>query len=349
MELDLDKSPESRSKEDAAPTVVGVVKEKNDNRVALVPAGVSQMQKAKLKVLVESGAGTRASYDNSSYEKQGAEIASGDEIFKKADVIVSVGKPDKETLAKLRAGQIFIGLLQPQINPDLIETLRQQNVTAVSLDSINRRLSRAQTMDVLSSQANIAGYKAVLVAADAYGRYFPMMITAAGTAKPASILVLGAGVAGLQAMGTAKRLGALVFGYDVRPETKTEIMSVGAKFIDLGNVAGSGEGGYARALTPEELAQQQDALNVHMSRQDIIITTAQVPGKKPPLLVTQEAIKLLKPGSVIVDIAASELGGNVALSKPNETVVTENWLPLRAVAGEFMRCNPMTNMAAARR
>lgn len=324
MELDLDKNPESRSKANNAPTVVGIIKEENDNRVALVPGSVPQLKKAGLEVLVENEAGVGAHYDNSSYEKQGAEIVARDEVFKKSNVIVSVKKPDAETLAKLHAGQIFIGLLQPQINTELIETLRQKSITAISLDSINRRLSRAQTMDVLSSQANIAGYKAVLVAADTYGRYFPMMITAAGTAKPAGVLVLGAGVAGLQAMGTAKRLGALVFGYDVRPETKAEITSVGAKFVDLGEVSGSGEGGYARALTPEELARQQEALNAHISRQDIIITTAQVPGKKPPLLVTEEALQLLKPGSVIVDIAASDLGGNVAFSKPNETVVTKN-------------------------
>jgi len=304
--------------------VIGVIKEDSDKRVALVPATLPKLQKAKLQVLVEEGAGIGASYDDVSYEKQGAQIVSRKELLARSDIIVSVKKADQEVIAFLRPGQTLIGLLQPQSDTELIQTLLQKGVTAISLDNINRRLSRAQTMDVLSSQANIAGYKAVLVAANEFGRYFPMFITAAGTAKPASVLVLGAGVAGLQAMGTAKRLGALVFGYDVRPETKSEITSVGAKFIELTDISGSGEGGYARALSDEELARQQEALNKHISRQDIVITTAQVPGKKPPLLVTEEAVKLLKPGSLLIDLAASDLGGNVALSQPDKTIITEN-------------------------
>ncbi len=308
----------------ARKAIIGVIKESSDTRVALVPGTLPKLQKAELQVLVEKGAGLQASYDDVSYEKQGAQTVSRQELLAKSDIIVSVKKADQEVVASLRPGQTLIGLLQPQTDIELIKTLLKKGVTAISLDNINRRLSRAQTMDVLSSQANIAGYKAVLVAANEFGRYFPMFITAAGTAKPASVLVLGAGVAGLQAMGTAKRLGALVFGYDVRPETKSEITSVGAKFIELGDISGSGEGGYARALSEEELARQQEALNKHISRQDVVITTAQVPGKKPPLLVTEEAIKLLKPGSLLIDLAASDLGGNVVLSKPDETIVTDN-------------------------
>lgn len=310
--------------DDSRHVVIGIIKETYDSRVALVPSALPKLQKAGIRVLIESGAGLNASYDDSSYVKQGSEIVSREELLSKADVIVSVKKADEKILASLRTGQVLIGLLQPQIDTALVRSLVAKGVTAVSLDNINRRLSRAQTMDVLSSQANIAGYKSVLVAANEFGRYFPMLITAAGTAKPAAVLVLGAGVAGLQAMGTAKRLGAMVSGYDVRPETKAEVTSVGAKFIELGDISGSGEGGYARALSDEELAKQQESLNKHLSKQDVIITTAQVPGRKPPLLVTEEAIKLLKPGSVIVDIAASSLGGNVAFSKPNETVITEN-------------------------
>jgi NAD(P) transhydrogenase subunit alpha len=196
-------------------------------------------------------------------------------------------------------------------------------VTAVSLDGLPRTLSRAQPMDALSSQANVAGYKAVLVAAEAYGRFFPLLITAAGTARPARLLVLGAGVAGLQALGTARRLGAVVSGYDVRPATKTEVESVGATFIELTSVgSAAGEGGYARQLTDEERQAQQDELSGHIAKQDIVITTAQVPGRRPPQLVTEDALKAMGPGSVLVDMGASALGGNVAGSEPGQTIVT---------------------------
>ena len=204
-------------------------------------------------------------------------------------------------------------------------------MTAVSLDAIPRTLSRAQSMDVLSSQANVGGYRAVLMARRGYGRYFPLLTTAAGTARPANVLVLGIGVAGLQAIATARRLGAIVKAYDVRTETKEQAESLGAQFIVLKSVAdAAGEGGYARQLTPEEQAAQQQELNGHIGNMDVVITTAQVPGRRPPLLVTAEAVKGMKPGSVIVDMAASALGGNVELSKPDETVVTDNGVTILA-------------------
>jgi H+-translocating NAD(P) transhydrogenase subunit alpha len=198
-------------------------------------------------------------------------------------------------------------------------------VTAVSLDGLPRTLSRAQGMDALTSQANVAGYKAVLVAAEAYGRFFPLLITAAGTARPAKLLVLGTGVAGLQAIGTARRLGAQVSGYDVRPASKGEVESLGATFVELTSVvSAAGEGGYARELTPEERDAQQAELAAHIGRHDVVITTAQVPGRRPPLLVTEDALAAMSAGSVIVDMGASALGGNVAGSVAGQTVVTPN-------------------------
>jgi NAD(P) transhydrogenase subunit alpha len=203
--------------------------------------------------------------------------------------------------------------------------LARRGVTAISLDGLPRTLSRAQTMDALSSQANAAGYQSVLVAAANFDRFFPLLITAAGTSKPASVLVLGAGVAGLQAIGTARRLGAVVSAYDVRPASKGEVASLGAKFIELTSVdSGAGEGGYARALSDDEQAALQAELSGHISRHDIVITTAQVPGRRPPLMVRRDAIAAMKAGSVIVDMAASALGGNVEGSVPNDTVVTDN-------------------------
>jgi NAD(P) transhydrogenase subunit alpha len=231
----------------------------------------------------------------------------------------------------MRRGQTVVGFLAPLIDPKTAEALAKQGVTAISLDAIPRTLSRAQSMDALSSQANVGGYKAVIIAANAFGRYFPLLTTAAGTAKPANLLILGIGVAGLQAIGTAKRLGAVVKAYDVRSETKEQAQSLGAQFLVLKSVAdASGEGGYARQLTPEEQAAQQQELNGHIASMDVVITTAQVPGRRPPILVTADAVKGMKPGSVIVDMAASTLGGNVELSKVGETIVTDNGVTIIA-------------------
>ena len=223
----------------------------------------------------------------------------------------------------------MFGLLAPLTDPDLAAGLAARGVTAVSLDGLPRTLSRAQQMDALTSQSNVAGYKAVLVAAGAFGRFFPLLITAAGTARPAKLLVLGTGVAGLQAIGTARRLGAVVSGYDVRPSSKSEVESLGATFLELTSVtSAAGEGGYARELTEDERRAQQAELSGHIAANDVVITTAQVPGRRPPLLVTEDTVKAMAAGSVIVDMAASALGGNVAGSVPGEQIVTENGVTL---------------------
>jgi NAD(P) transhydrogenase subunit alpha len=312
---------------------VGVAKETapGERRVALVPASLGKLRAAGLEILVESGAGAGALIPDEAYAEAGATIVSGVELYGQSDVILRVQKPSGSEVKVMRAGQAVIGFLLPLIDPKTAETLAKQGVTAISLDAIPRTLSRAQSMDALSSQANVGGYKAVLIAANAFGRYFPLLTTAAGTAKPANVLILGIGVAGLQAIGTAKRLGAVVKAYDVRSETKEQAQSLGAQFLVLKTaVDASGEGGYARQLTPEEQAAQQAELNGHIATMDVIITTAQVPGRRPPLLVTADAVKGMKPGSVIVDMAASELGGNVELSKAGETIVTDNGVTIIA-------------------
>jgi NAD(P) transhydrogenase subunit alpha len=242
-----------------------------------------------------------------------------------------VHKPRDSEIKVMHGGQAVLGLLQPLIDPKTADALAKQGVTAISLDAIPRTLSRAQSMDALSSQANVGGYKAVLIAANEYGRYFPLLTTAAGTAKPANLLILGIGVAGLQAIGTAKRLGAVVKAYDVRPETREQAESLGAQFVKLKTtIDATGSGGYARELTAEERAAQQAELNEVIGGMDIVITTAQVPGRKPPVLVTADAVGRMKPGSVIVDMAASALGGNCELSKAGETVVTDNGVTIVA-------------------
>jgi NAD(P) transhydrogenase subunit alpha len=304
-----------------------VVKETapGERRVALVPEAVAKLKSAGIEVLVERGAGEGAWLTDAAYADAGAAVVSPSELVKAADVLLTVTRPPRAAVAKLRKGQAVIGMLAPLIDPELAAALAAQGVTAVSLDGLPRTLSRAQPMDALTSQANVAGYKAVLVAATAFGRFFPLLITAAGTARPAKVLVLGAGVAGLQAIGTARRLGAVVSGYDVRPAAKGEVESLGATFIELTSVgSAAGEGGYARELTAEERAAQQAELAGHIAKQDVVITTAQVPGRRPPLLVTEDTLKAMASGAVIVDMGASALGGNVTGSVPGETVVTGN-------------------------
>jgi NAD(P) transhydrogenase subunit alpha len=306
---------------------VAVVKEDapGERRVALVPETVPRLTAAGLEVLVEEGAGDAAWFPDSAYLAAGAAIAKTDELYATADVILTVTRPGEAAQKGLRAGQALFGMLSPLVSPELALQLAEKGVIAVSLDGLPRTLSRTQGMDALSSQANVAGYKAVLVAAEAYGRFFPLLITAAGTARPARLLVLGTGIAGLQAIGTARRLGAQVSGYDVRPASKGEVESLGATFIELTSaVNAAGDGGYARELTADERAAQQAELAAHIGRHDVVITTAQVPGRRPPLLVTEEAIAAMGAGSVIVDMGASSLGGNVAGSEPSRTVVTPN-------------------------
>ena len=303
-------------------TTIGVVRETTpgERRVALVPDVAGRLRKAGMEVLIEAGAGAGAKFSDDAYVGAGATVTTAGEVYERADVLACVSPPDS---AALHPGQVMLGLLQPLARPGLMRDLARTRITAISLDLLPRTLSRAQSMDALTSQASVAGYKAVLVAADAYGGYLPMMMTAAGTVKPATVLVLGAGVAGLQAIGTARRLGAVVTGYDVRPETRQEIASLGARFLDLGAaVEAAGAGGYARELTAAERDAQQHALDERIAAFDIVITTAAVPGRRPPVLVTEEALKGMRPGSVVVDLASGPLGGNVALSQPDTTVET---------------------------
>ena len=305
---------------------VAVVKETapGERRVALVPDAVTKLRAAGHEVLVQTGAGAGAFLPDESYSEAGASVVPADQLAE-ADAVVMVGGPDDHQIARLRPGQAVFGMFAPLADPELVARLAATGATAISLDLIPRTLTRTQTMDALSSQANIAGYKAALLAAAAFGRFFPLLITAAGTARPAKVLVLGTGVAGLQAIGTVRRLGAVVSAYDVRPETKTEVESLGATFIELTTVGpAKGEGGYARALTEDERAAQQAELTDHIARHDVIITTAQVPGRRPPLLVTGEALKAMAPGSVVVDMGASALGGNVEGSVPGETIIADN-------------------------
>ncbi|HEY7431010.1 MAG TPA: NAD(P) transhydrogenase subunit alpha [Streptosporangiaceae bacterium] len=306
---------------------VGVLKETapGEHRVALVPEMLGRLRGAGLDVLVESGAGDGAWFADSAYAQAGATICDRSELLSEAGLVLTVGRPDDAVLAGLTEGKAVLGMLNPLADPALAAGLAARGVTAISLDGLPRTLPRAQSMDALSSQANVAGYKAVLIGATAFGRFFPLLITAAGTARPAKLLVLGTGVAGLQAIGIARRLGAVVSAYDVRPQTKTEVESLGATFIELTSVGpAAGEGGYARELTSEERQAQQAELTSHIARHDVVITTAQVPGRRPPLLVSEDALKAMAAGSVLVDMGSSALGGNVANSVPGQTTVTEN-------------------------
>ncbi|HEY7735913.1 MAG TPA: Re/Si-specific NAD(P)(+) transhydrogenase subunit alpha [Candidatus Limnocylindrales bacterium] len=312
---------------------VGVAKETapGERRVALVPEALAKLTAAGVDVLVEEGAGAGAAIPDAAFTEAGARVVSANDLYGQSDVILRVQKPSDAEVKVMRSGQALVGLLQPLLDPGLMEDLAGKGITAISLDAIPRTLSRAQSMDALSSQANVGGYRAVLIAAGTFGRYFPLLTTAAGTAKPANVLILGIGVAGLQAIGTARRLGAVVKAYDVRPETREQAESLGAQFVKLKtSIDATGAGGYARELTAEERGAQQAELNDVIGGMDVVITTAQVPGRKPPVLVTGEAVKAMRPGSVIVDMAASALGGNVELSKAGETVVTDNGVTIVA-------------------
>jgi proton-translocating NAD(P)+ transhydrogenase subunit alpha len=293
---------------------VGVPKETvvGERRVALVPELVAKLE--GIEVVVEQGAGEAASFTDAAFTEAGASI--GDPWA--ADLVAKVRKPGDDEVAKLHDGQVLIGFLQPLTDQVGIERLASRGVTAFAMESIPR-ITRAQSMDALSSQATVSGYKAVVLAADRLPKFLPMLVTAAGTVVPAKVLVIGAGVAGLQAIATARRLGAVVSGFDVRPVVKEQVESLGAKFLELGVVGEETEGGYARELSEEEQRKQQEELEARIGDFDVVVTTALIPGRPAPKLIPQSAIESMRPGSVIVDLAA-EAGGNADLTQADEEV-----------------------------
>ncbi len=298
--------------------IIGVLKEQApETRVSLVPEVVAALVKMNVTVWVEQGAGANAFYNDKSYTDAGAEIKQAQDIYSSADMVLSI-QPGNAGNAK--QGAVLMGVYQPLFNPGLMQQWAQKGYTVFSLDTIPRT-TRAQSMDVLSSQANIAGYKAVLLAAMQYSRYFPMFMTAAGSIPPAKVLILGAGVAGLQAIATAKRLGAVVEVFDTRPAVKEEVMSLGAKFVEVEGAADASKaGGYAVEQSEDFQRKQREKIHEHAKKSDIIITTAQIPGKKAPILITKAMIEDMRPGSVIIDIA-SVTGGNTDLTENDKTIM----------------------------
>jgi len=299
---------------------VGVARETapGERRVALVPETAGKLAAAGFDVVVEAGAGDAASFPDASYTDAG--VALGDAWA--ADVLLKVRRPDEQETGRLRDGQLLIGFLDPLGDPAGVDRIAARGVTAFAMESIPR-ITRAQSMDALSSQATVGGYRAALLAAEHLPRFFPMLMTAAGTVPPAKVLVIGAGVAGLQAIATARRLGAVVTGFDVRPVVREQIESLGANWLDLGVTGAEAEGGYARELTPEEMQAQQTALEARISEFDAVVTTAAVPGRAAPKIIPASAVKAMRPGSVIVDLAA-DTGGNCELTQPGEIAVREN-------------------------
>jgi len=299
---------------------IGVASEtaSGERRVALTPETCKKLVARGAKVRVQRGAGRLSSFTDDAYAEAGAElVADAATALREADLVLCVQPPSSPTLMSLRKGAALVGLLAPQADATRGEAINARNLLAFPLERLPRT-TRAQAMDVLSSQAGMAGYKAVLIAAQLAPRFFPMLTTAAGTIRPSKVLIVGAGVAGLQAIATAKRLGAQVEGFDVRPETREQIESLGGRFLDLG-VSAAGEGGYARALTEEERAEQQRRLAEHLKNIDVIVCTAAVPGRPAPKIITAAMVAGMRPGSVIVDLAA-ETGGNCELTRPGENI-----------------------------
>ena len=298
---------------------IGVPKEvrEGEQRVALVPDSVNRLTKQDILVTLETGAGALAGYTDDYYEN--AEIAASiAEILSESDICLTVNPATNEQIEQLKEGSILIGHLNPHSDLERFNKLKAKNISAFSMELIPR-ISRAQAMDALSSQASIAGYKAVLLASNLLGKFFPMLTTAAGTIRPSKVLVIGAGVAGLQAIATARRLGAIVEGYDVRAAVKEQVESLGAKFVDI-EIKAEGEGGYARELTDEERQQQQAILAKHVAAADVVVSTAAIPGRPSPLIINTQMVEGMRGGSVIVDLAA-EGGGNCELTKIDETVL----------------------------
>src|SRR6266511_2396146 len=299
---------------------IGVPREtaSGERRVALVPETVARLVSDGLEVVVESEAGAEAPFPDEAYSEAGASVATRGEALG-AEVVVKVQKPSEEEIGEFQEGAVLIALLQPLTDKEGIERLSERGVIGLAMESIPR-ITRAQPMDALSSQATASGYKAVLLAADRLPKFFPMLMTAAGTVAPAKVLVLGAGVAGLQAIATARRLGAVVSGFDVRPVVKEQVESLGATFLELGVRGEETEGGYARELTEEQQQQQQTELEKRLPDFDVVITTALVPGRPAPRLIPASAVEAMRPGSVVVDLAA-EAGGNCELTRPGEEIV----------------------------
>jgi NAD(P) transhydrogenase subunit alpha len=291
-----------------------------ERRIALVPDVAKKFAALGVDVLVETDAGKGCLIPDAAFESARI-VGSAAELYAQADVLVCVQPLSVEQIGQLKKGSIVLGLLAPYSNPDRVKALRDAGITSFALELVPR-ITRAQAVDVLSSQASVAGYKAVLLAANVLGKFFPMLTTAAGTIRPTSVLIIGAGVAGLQAIATARRLGAIVSAYDVRPETREQVESLGGKFIELG-VSAVGEGGYARELTDEEKRQQQNELAAHIAKADVVITTAAVPGRPSPRIVTKAMVEGMKPGSMILDLAA-EGGGNCELTKTGEQIEHNN-------------------------
>lgn len=287
-----------------------------ERRVAIDPGIMVKLKQLGLDVLIEQGAGSAAQIQDSAF--QGATIVdSAANLYQQADIVLKVQAPSTEEAAQLKDGSVLIGALNPYNNLELIKQLRDKQITAYAMELIPR-ISRAQSMDILSSQAAVAGYKAAIMGADLSTRFFPMLTTAAGTIRPSKVIVIGVGVAGLQAIATARRLGAMVEAYDVRSATKEQVQSLGAKFIELG-ISAEGTGGYARELTEDEKKKQQEELAKHIASADVLITTAAVPGKPSPKIIPDSTVAGMKKGAVIIDLAA-EGGGNCTLSKPGETI-----------------------------
>lgn len=301
--------------------IIGVLKENgNEQRVALLPEIVANLVLKKVEVYVEKDAGAAAFQTDEAYKNAGAEIYSREEVLQKADLLVQIGEPAPELIDLLKSDKIWLSQYNPLSNTLLVKKFLEKGITSFSMDSIPRT-SRAQSMDVLSSMATVSGYKAVLQAASELPNFFPMFMTAAGTIRPATVLILGAGVAGLQAIAIARKLGAQVQAFDVRSAVKEEVMSLGAKFVEVeGAKEDAAAGGYAVEQTEEFKRKQQQVINEHAAKADVIICTAQIPGRKAPLLIPKEAVEKMKPGSVIIDLAASS-GGNCEFSMDNETVI----------------------------
>ena len=295
--------------------------EAGERRVALIPDSVGRLAGAGFAIAVEQGAGALAGFPDAEYAAAGADVVARSELYAGAEAVARVGKPSADEIAELAPGTVLIGFLSPLSDPAGIERLAVRGVVGFAMESIPR-ITRAQAMDALSSQGNVAGYKAALIAADRLPRFFPLLMTAAGTVAPAKVLVLGAGVAGLQAIATARRLGAVITAFDVRPVVKEQVESLGATFLDLGVRSEETEGGYARELSDEEQQRQQDFLTERIPGFDAVITTALVPGRPAPKLIPASAVRAMRQGSVIVDLAA-ESGGNCELTEPGEEVERE--------------------------